>query len=85
MNSKKSAQETTTEAPPVPSIPDADTNGDADHIEKEAPQPKSPLLTSHRLSTASLDNVSLDEEGTPVKPVEAKGMSNNRIYENPKP
>jgi hypothetical protein len=75
MNSKKSAHETTTEHPPVPSIPDADTNGDTEHNEEEAPQPKSPLLTSHRLSTTSLDNVSLDEEGSPVKTIEPKRMS----------
>lgn len=51
-----------------PDQPVAHTNGHTDHDEHETNQPKSPLLTSHRLSTTSLDNVNLDEDGSPAKP-----------------
>ncbi|TVY25143.1 GTPase-activating protein [Lachnellula hyalina] len=66
--SENSAQETKTDLPSSPSAPEVKTNGDTNHDENahkpEVPPPNSPLLTSHRLSTTSLDNVNLDEEGT---------------------
>ncbi|RDL40185.1 Ypt of gyp1p [Venustampulla echinocandica] len=65
---KSTAQDSITEAPPVPDIPDMEANGDAKNVEGDSAQPKSPLLTSRRLSTSSLDNVSLDEDGTAAKP-----------------
>ncbi|KAH6682846.1 rab-GTPase-TBC domain-containing protein [Halenospora varia] len=65
---KSTAQESTVEAPPVPNMPDAEVNGDTNHTEHDTAPQKSPLLTSHRLSTTSLDNVNLDEEGTPTQP-----------------
>jgi hypothetical protein len=56
--------------PPVPTVtspvdPDH-PNHDADPTEEiqeeeEVPRPKSPLLTSHRISTESLDNINLDD------------------------
>ncbi|KAE9376105.1 RabGAP/TBC [Stipitochalara longipes BDJ] len=61
------------EHPPVPAVPEI--NGDADHAANDTRQPKSPLLTSHRLSTSSLDNVSLDEDGAPLKPSLSKENS----------
>jgi hypothetical protein len=53
--------------PPVPAVPDLETNDDAAHNGHDSTQPKSPLLTSHRLSNTSLDNVSLEEEGNAEK------------------
>ncbi|PMD45729.1 RabGAP/TBC [Hyaloscypha variabilis F] len=61
------------EHPPVPAVPEI--SGDADHDTNDTRQPKSPLLTSHRLSTSSLDNVSLDEDGAPLKPSLSKENS----------
>lgn len=55
-------------AEPVPVEPE--TNGDGVHDEQSQhgiKQPKSPLLTTHRLSTISLDNVSLEEDGEPTQ------------------
>lgn len=61
--------------PPVPAVPEVEANGIATHDgHDDTRQPKSPLLTSHRLSTSSLDNVSLDEDGTPLKPNLSKGI-----------
>lgn len=40
------------------------TNGDTVHDENDTKQPNSPLLTSRSLSTASLDNVNLEETST---------------------
>ena len=48
------------ESPPVLDK-DANTNGDMAHEEFHAHAPSSPLLTSHRLSTSSLDIVNLEE------------------------
>jgi len=62
------------EHPPVPAVPGVEADGDADHDGHDTRQPKSPLLTSHRLSTSSLDNISLDEDGTPLKPSLSKGI-----------
>lgn len=47
---------------------DHQTNGDAAHVDtaNETEHDKitnSPLLTSHRISNGSLDNVNLDEDG----------------------
>lgn len=52
------------EHPPVPTIPDVDTNGvqENEAPEETTAQPKSPLLTARALSTTSLDNVELGEE-----------------------
>ncbi|PMD53517.1 RabGAP/TBC [Hyaloscypha bicolor E] len=61
------------EHPPIPVVPEA--NGGPEHDGHDTRQPKSPLLTSRRLSTSSLDNVSLDEDGTPLKPSLSKENS----------
>lgn len=75
-SSVKSTQESIPEPPPVPDIPDMEANGDANHTEEDTAQPKSPLLTSRRLSTSSLDNVSLDEDEAAAKPTTPpKGMA----------
>lgn len=52
---------------PVPAVPSVEIDGDKNQIEIDTRQPKSPLLTSHRLSSSSLDNVNLDEDGAPLK------------------
>lgn len=55
-------------AEPVPVEPE--TNGDGVYDEQSQhgiKQPKSPLLTTHRLSTISLDNVSLEEDEEPTQ------------------
>ena len=59
--------------PPVPAVPDleingGETNGHMVHTELDSTPPQSPLLTPRRLSTTSLDNVSLEEDETDVKP-----------------
>jgi hypothetical protein len=46
---------------------------DEDDEDEETSKPKSPLLTSHRLSTESLDNVNLEEESQVLPKVPAKG------------
>lgn len=50
------------------------TNGDTVHEEHDTKQPNSPLLTSRSLSTASLDNVNL-EDATTVDGAAEKGNS----------
>src|SRR6266536_4263229 len=65
---KSQLQETSSDPPPVPAVPEKDINGDTSHDKHDTRQPKSPLLTSHRLSTTSLDNVNLDEDGERLKP-----------------
>lgn len=45
----------------APTSPEPKTNGDAEHEEQETKKPSSPLLTEQRLSTASLDNVNLED------------------------
>lgn len=51
------------------------TNGDDAYSEDEdTSKPKSPLLTSHRLSTESLDNVNLEEESQTLPKVPEKGI-----------
>ncbi|TVY39924.1 GTPase-activating protein [Lachnellula occidentalis] len=93
--SESSAQETKTDHPPIPSVPEIVTNGDTNHDENEAPkpevpQPNSPLLTSHRLSTTSLDNVNLDEEvtileeGKPLQEAEPKPVEEQKPALPPK-
>jgi hypothetical protein len=62
-----------TDYPPVPAIPGVEIDGDKNQIEIDIRQPKSPLLTSHRLSSSSLDNVNLDEDRTPLKESTSKG------------
>jgi hypothetical protein len=57
----------------MPAVPGA--NGDANSDGHDTKQPKSPLLTSHRLSSDSLDNVNLEEDGTPLKPSLSKGIT----------
>jgi hypothetical protein len=65
----------------VPSIAEPvsaelETNGDGAHNEQSEhgiKQPKSPLLTTHRLSTISLDNVSLEEDDEPTQDTTPKG------------
>jgi hypothetical protein len=59
------------------------TNGSVVHEEEEEDtedtnKPKSPLLTSHRLSTTSLDNVNLEEEE--VDPLVAPKVPSKGIY-----
>ncbi len=77
-------EETNHPIPPIPSVSSSaeqqDSNGTHDHtehIEEEkeryTQQPKSPLLTSHRISTESLDNVNLDEDGMPAELTPPKG------------
>ena len=57
-------------APPLP----VRTTGSGAHDGQDTSQPKSPLLTSHRLSTTSLDNVNLEEDIDPNAVVISKGM-----------
>ncbi|PSS06710.1 hypothetical protein M430DRAFT_148556 [Amorphotheca resinae ATCC 22711] len=60
---KSTVQEIVPDSPDssaVSEVTEPQTNGDDEH---EIRQPKSPLLTSHRLSTTSLDNVNLEEDG----------------------
>lgn len=56
------------ELTPMPTVPDSEAveveGDDSPAHDDDEPQPKSPLLTERRISTASLDNVSLDEEGS---------------------
>lgn len=88
-SSMKSPSEETTH--PVPTIPIATDNADKEnsplaephtiHVEDErdhTEQAKSPLLTAHRMSTESLDNVNLDEDGSPGHEVPPKGNSSCR-------
>lgn len=75
---KTTALEVPPSPPPVPSVSSPvehhQINGTTNHTEhvdeeeKNVHQPKSPLLTSHRISTESLDNINLDEDGIAVKP-----------------
>ncbi|CZR52631.1 probable GTPase-activating protein GYP5 [Phialocephala subalpina] len=66
----------TSEEPAVPTVSavlDKETNGIDKHDEGNTKQTNSPLLTSHRPSTSSLDNAELDnvdlnEDGTAEKP-----------------
>ncbi|KAI6709459.1 hypothetical protein JHW43_007999 [Diplocarpon mali] len=75
-----SIEEETVDLPPIPAVPVVEIEEDKEDILEEAEESKqtrSPLLTSHRLSTTStasldnvnLDNVSLDEDSTPTKSV----------------
>ncbi|KAH8811574.1 rab-GTPase-TBC domain-containing protein [Xylogone sp. PMI_703] len=58
------AKDPAPEQPPLPPRKDDETDGEAESSEKDTRQPKSPLLTSHRLSTSSsMDNVALEEDG----------------------
>lgn len=63
-------KDTAKDIPPLP--PRKESNGEVDHIdqaENDTRPPKSPLLTSHRLSnSSSLDNVALEEDGTKEEP-----------------
>ncbi|PBP21992.1 putative GTPase-activating protein GYP5 [Diplocarpon rosae] len=79
-SSAKSVADEIVHLPPVPAVPVVDIKGERENNPEEADeskQPRSPLLPSHRLSTTStasldnvnLDNMSLDEGSTPVKPV----------------
>ncbi|KAF4634766.1 hypothetical protein G7Y89_g3342 [Cudoniella acicularis] len=77
---KSTARDSTAEHPPVPSLPERETNGDTNHTDHDTAQPKSPLLTSHRLSTTSLDNVNLDEEVS-----EAKGSTKGETEDSRPP
>lgn len=77
-SSAKSVAEDTADQPPLPEVPVAEVKYDVE-VEGQSPkQPNSPLLTSHRLSTTSLDNVNLDnvslgEDSTSVKEDTANG------------
>ncbi|TAQ85655.1 hypothetical protein B7494_g6025 [Chlorociboria aeruginascens] len=68
--------------PSLPGIPQEASVEDSKHGLEDTRQPKSPLLTSHRLSTSSLDNVNLDtvnldEDGSLAKPaLPARGIFN---------
>ena len=53
-------------------MPSEGHQGTNDHVQ-DTSQPKSPLLTSHRLSTISLDNVNLGED-VAIDAVIPKGM-----------
>ncbi|KAG0646143.1 GTPase-activating GYP5 [Hyphodiscus hymeniophilus] len=82
-SSPKSSPHTSDE-PPVPTIPDMkenkdDEDGNVAHNEHDSTQPKSPLLTSHRLSATSLDNVSLEEDENAVKPITPSGMAQEAV------
>lgn len=70
------------DAKEVPDLPARESNGDEKHVEEgtgeDTRQPKSPLLTSHRASTSSLDNaeldnVNLDEDTNTEKPESTDG------------
>ena len=63
--------------PPVPTAPQPELDSERDQNDQDTRQPKSPLLTSHRLSTTSLDNVNLDEDGTPLSQSKSKGTESS--------
>ena len=70
---KSNTQDLSTDIPSVPTVPLPETNGETndEQIESDNPLPKSPLLTSHRMSTTSLHNVNLedgDDFGSPPPP-----------------
>ncbi|KAI9839474.1 MAG: hypothetical protein M1819_002099 [Sarea resinae] len=66
-SSTTASQRHSSKVPPVPAIPHDDGASPDEELETthEAgyTQPKSPLLTSHRISTTSLDDVNLEENG----------------------
>lgn len=79
----------------VPDLPSTATNGNEHHLEEDenedtkedTRQPNSPLLTSHRASTSSLDNVeldniSLDEDAKTEKAESQKGECLFIYYES---
>jgi hypothetical protein len=84
-SSLKSNAEETAEIPPVPAVPDTEVDGDSSNDESETKTTKSPLLTSHRRSTSSLDNenldnVNLDDDTTPVKPAPPQSRHFHSIF-----
>lgn len=67
---KSISQETSPHTvPPVPAVPEMKLD-DTQLKEQGTRQPNSPLLTSHRISKESLDNVNLEED-SPVKAVKS--------------
>jgi hypothetical protein len=74
-NPRTAVISTTAEKPlDVPAAP-LSMETDTTASQAQSSQPKSPLLTSHRLSTTSLDNVSLDGHVDPkALPRTLKGM-----------
>ncbi|KAF7932695.1 uncharacterized protein EAE98_003994 [Botrytis deweyae] len=70
---KSNTQDSSTDIPSVPTVPLPETHGETndEQIESDSPPPKSPLLTSHRMSATSLHNVNLedgDDFGSPPPP-----------------
>ncbi|TGO38502.1 hypothetical protein BHYA_0073g00110 [Botrytis hyacinthi] len=70
---KSNTQDSSTDIPSVPTVPLPETHGETndEQLESDNPPPKSPLLTSHRMSTTSLHNVNLedgDDFGSPPPP-----------------
>ncbi|KAA8571550.1 hypothetical protein EYC84_001549 [Monilinia fructicola] len=70
---KSNTQDISADIPSVPTVPLPESNGETDHeeIEPDNQPPKSPLLTSHRMSATSLHNVNLedgDDFGSPPPP-----------------
>ncbi|RDW75750.1 hypothetical protein BP5796_06571 [Coleophoma crateriformis] len=67
-----------------PSVSDPPkTNGharnDDEQGDDETERPKSPLLTSHRISTTSLDNVSLDEDASGLKSPKSSNLKSPQL------
>lgn len=63
---KSNTQDTTIDIPSVPTVPLPESNGETNHEQIETnnqlpKSPKSPLLTSHRMSATSLHNVNLED------------------------
>jgi hypothetical protein len=69
-STKDNNQVHTSNAPPLP----LRTTGAGAHDGQDTSQLKSPLLTSHRLSTTSLDNVNLEEDVDPHTVAASKGV-----------
>ncbi|CAD6445214.1 d7cff388-2eab-482b-b8ce-0426881832cf [Sclerotinia trifoliorum] len=70
---KSNTQDTSSDISSVPTVPLPEQNGETndEQLESDNPPPKSPLLTSHRMSTSSLHNVNLedgDDFGSPPPP-----------------
>jgi hypothetical protein len=57
---------------PSPTLDDT-TNEDLAATSEDTNKPKSPLLTSHRISTSDLDNVNLEDGGVSDEAVHGRG------------
>jgi Rab-GTPase-TBC domain len=77
-SSQQTSRNQTSDEPPVPALP-ATEDGQTAHVEgdeiHDAQPPKSPLLTQHRISTTSLDEVSLAEDDKSVRSLSSTATS----------